>query len=96
MQKLQEAFNYRSKKQNKIEKIKALKAPLSVYQKLDQICSEGLDHLKEEDSSYFLKCFGAFLKKDGKFMLRVRIPAGQLSIEQAAKIGEVSQKYGED
>lgn len=96
MNKLQEAFEVRNKKQNKIEQIKELKTPLSVYQKLDEICAAGLDDLNDEDSSYFLKCFGAFLKKDGKFMLRVRIPAGQLSIEQAAKIGAVSQKYGED
>ena len=96
MHRLQEAFELRNKKQNKIEQIKKLKTPLSVYQKLDEICAAGLDDLNDEDSSYFLKCFGAFLKKDGKFMLRVRIPAGQLSIEQAAKIGEVSQQYGED
>ncbi|MGB5506540.1 MAG: ferredoxin--nitrite reductase [Sulfurovum sp.] len=96
MHKLQEAFELRNKKLNKIEKIKELKTPLSVYQKLDEICTAGLNELNDEDSSYFLKCFGAFLKKDGKFMLRVRIPAGQLSIEQAAKIGEVSKQYGED
>lgn len=96
MHKLQEAFELRNKKLNKIEKIKELKTPLSVYQKLDDICAAGLDQLKDEDGSYYLKCFGAFLKKDGKFMLRVRIPAGQLSIEQAEKIGEVSKKYGED
>ena len=49
MHKLQEAFEARNKKLNKIEKIKELKAPLSVYQKLDQICAEGLDALKDED-----------------------------------------------
>lgn len=96
MHKLQEAFELRNKKLNKIEIIKELKTPLSVYHKLDEICAAGLNKLNDEDSSYFLKCFGAFLKKDGKFMLRIRIPAGQLSIEQAAKIGEVSKQYGED
>lgn len=96
MEKLQQAFEERNKKQNKIEKLKEIKAPISVYKRLELISSEGLDYLKDEDSSFFLKCFGAFLKKDGKFMLRVRIPAGQLSIEQAFKIGEVSKNYGED
>ncbi|MDM5270607.1 ferredoxin--nitrite reductase [Sulfurovum sp. zt1-1] len=96
MSKLQQAFNERNNKINKIEKIKELKTPMSIYNRLNSISSSGLEYLKEEDSSFFLKCFGAFLKKDGKFMLRVRIPAGQLNIEQATKIGELSKVYGED
>lgn len=96
MNSLQQAFNERNKKVNKIEKIKELKTPISVYNRLKSISSSGLDNLKEEDGSFFLKCFGAFLKKDGKFMLRVRIPAGQLSVEQAQKIGEISKAYCED
>lgn len=93
---LEEAFNQRNKKQNKIEKIKALKTPMEVYHQLDAICGAGLEKLSDVDASFFLKCFGAFLKKDGLFMLRVRIPAGQLSNEQAKKVGEVSKMYGED
>lgn len=96
MKKLQQAFDERNKKQNKIEKLKELKTPLSVYERLESISSEGLESLKDEDGSYFLKCFGAFLKKDGKFMLRVRIPAGQLSIEQAQRIGKISKAFCED
>lgn len=96
MSKLQEAFDSRNTKQNKIEKIKALKTPMSVYEKLDEICAGTLEDLKDEDASYYLKCFGLFLKKDGKFMLRIRIPAGQLSATQAAKIGEISMSYGKD
>lgn len=96
MKTLEEAYVERSKKVNKIEKLKALKTPMEVYTKLDDICANGLENLEKSDGDYFLKCFGAFLKKDGKFMLRVRIPAGQLSVEQAGKIGEISKKYGED
>ena len=96
MHRLEEAFEARNKKLNKIEQIKELKTPLSVYEKLDEICEAGLDKLSDEDGNFFLKCFGAFLKKDGKFMLRIRIPAGQLNIDQALKVGEVSKKYGED
>jgi ferredoxin-nitrite reductase len=94
--KLQEALDARSEKVNKIEKIKELKTPLSVYERLDEICASGLDALADEDSSYFLKCFGVFLKKDGKFMIRVRIPGGQLSCQQAQKLGEISKIYGQD
>ena len=86
----------RSKKINKIEKLKETKTPMEVYNKLDEICANGLENLEEGDSGFFLKCFGAFLKKDGKFMLRVRIPAGQMSMEQARKIGELSKAYGDD
>jgi len=93
---LEEAFEARNKKINKIEKIKATKTPMEVYKKLDEICASGLENLEDADSGFFLKCFGAFLKKDGKFMLRVRIPAGELSVEQAMKIGEVSKLYGDD
>lgn len=96
MSKLQEAYDARAGKVNKIEKIKELKTPMSVYEKLDDICSNGLENLSDEDSSYYLKCFGLFLKKDDTFMLRVRVPAGQLTPIQAKKIGEVSQKYGDD
>lgn len=93
---LQSALDDRSQKINKIEKIKGLKKPMSVYDRLDEICEEGIEALADEDASYYLKCFGLFMKKDFKFMLRIRIPAGQLTSIQASKIGEISMKYGED
>jgi len=96
MKKLHEAYELRNKKQNKIEKIKELKTPASVYSNLKSICESGYENLQDEDSKYFLKCFGLFDKGDGKFMIRVRIPAGQLSVEQAIAIGEISKEFGED
>jgi ferredoxin-nitrite reductase len=96
MNTLVEAKNSRSKKINKIEEIKSLKSAISVYERLELICKNGLDNLENEDTSFFLKCFGLFLKKDGKFMLRIRIPAGQLKAEQAVKLGELSYKYGKN
>ncbi|MFT7004452.1 MAG: ferredoxin-nitrite reductase [Sulfurimonas sp.] len=96
MKALKVAFDGRSSKINKIEKIKELKKPISVYDRLDEICANGLDALADEDAKFYLKCFGLFLKKDKKFMLRIRIPAGQLSAIQAQKIAELSTTYGED
>ncbi len=96
MQILQQAKEARNAKHNKIEAIKRLKTPLSVYNQLQTICQNGLENVSDEDSDYFLKCFGLFVKEDGRFMLRIRIPAGQLSPVQALKLGEVSQQYGED
>lgn len=96
MKKLHEAFEARNKKQNKIEAIKALKTPMSVYNNLKIICESGYENLKDEDSKYFLKSFGLFDKGEGEFMIRVRIPAGQLSPEQALVIGNVSKEFGKD
>lgn len=96
MNKLMQAYEQRSKKINKIEQLKELKTPMSVYERLAEIAVGGLENLKDEDAKLFLKCFGLFLKDDGKFMLRLRIPAGQLSYVQAMKLGEISKNYGED
>ncbi len=93
--KLDEAKEARSKKINKVEVVKSEKEPMTVYSRLEDIAKGGIENLTKEDSSYFLKCFGLFYK-DGDFMLRVRIPAGQAGYDQAVRIGEVAQKYGND
>ena len=95
MKTLQEALAARSKKVNKIESTKAIKAPMEVYEKLEDIAAAGYEGLAKEDSAYFLKCFGLFDKGED-FMLRVRVPAGQLTYDQAIRIGKVAQKYGND
>lgn len=95
MQQLEKAKTLRSKKENKIEQIKALKSPMDVHERLEAIAKAGYEGLAKEDSSYFLKCFGLFDKGED-FMLRVRVPAGQLSYIQALRIGEVAKQYGKD
>ena len=92
---LAKAFEQRNKKQNKVEKTKASKNVMDVYAELETIAAAGHEALSKEDASYFLKCFGLFDKGD-YFMLRVRIPIGQLNNEQAVRIGEVAKKYGDD
>ncbi len=92
---LEKAFEARNSKVNKVETTKALKKPMDVYAKLEEIAAAGYEGLAKEDSAYFLKCFGLFDKGED-FMLRVRVPAGQLNYEQALRIGEVAQKYGND
>ena len=85
----------RAKKINKIEKIKMLKEPMDVFARLEDIAAGGYEKLDKEDSAYFLKCFGLF-DKGTDFMLRIRIPAGQLNFAQAVRIGEVAKEYGND
>jgi ferredoxin-nitrite reductase len=92
---LEQAFENRNKKQNKVEGTKALKLPMDVHAQLSKIAEAGYEGLAKEDSAYFLKCFGLFDKGED-FMLRVRVPIGQLNNEQAMRIGEVAQKYGND
>lgn len=96
MKKLHEAYVAHSKKVNKIETLKELKTPKSVYDNLKDICEAGYENLKDEDSKYFLKCFGLFDKGNEEFMIRVRIAGGQLSIDKALAIGEISKEYGND
>ncbi len=92
---LKKAQEARNKKINKIEKTKVLKAPMDVFAKLEEIAAGGYEKLTKEDSAYFLKCFGLFDKGED-FMLRIRIPAGQLNFNQAVRIGEISKEYGND
>ena len=95
---LQEAFEKRSAKVNKIEKVKTLKTPEEAFAQLETYAREGYDAIAAEDLSYFLKCFGLFDRPQTpkKFMIRVRIPGGQLSHEQAVVLGEIARDYGED
>jgi len=92
---LAKALEARSKKVNKVEVTKALKLPMEVHAQLEAIAGAGYDALAKEDSAYFLKCFGLFDKGED-FMLRVRVPIGQLNNEQAMRIGKVAKKYGND
>ncbi len=98
MKALKEAFTARSKKINKIEKIKESKIPQEVYNRLDAYAANGFDSIPEEDKSYFLKCFGIYYRPatPEKFMLKLRIPGGFMSAEQARVIGECAKEFGQD
>ena len=98
MQALQDAFNARNKKLNKIEGVKALKSPQEAYDKLDEYASKGFDSVPEEDKAYFLKCFGIYYRPatPEKFMLKLRIPGGFMTSAQAKVIGECAEEFGED
>jgi len=92
---LEKAKETRSRKINKVEATKALKEPMEVYAKLEEIAAAGYEGLAKEDSAYFLKCFGLFDKGED-FMLRVRIPGGKLNHTQALRLGEVAKTYAND
>ena len=99
LQVLKKAYEARSKKVNKVEKVKDLKNPIEAFEQISKYAQEGYDSIPAEDKKYFLKCFGIF-DKDGmtpkQFMMRVRIAGGHLNALQANKIGEIAQKFGQD
>jgi len=98
MEKLQKVSQERNEKINKIELLKQEYSPQEAWEKLDYYAKSGFSSIPEHDLNYFLKCFGIFYRPatPGRFMLRVRIPGGRLTYQQAKRIGEVAKKYGND
>jgi len=98
MEILKKAYDKRSDKVNKIEKMKKLRSPLEAYEQLETYAKNGYDSILDEDKSFFLKCFGIYDKKatPNEFMMRIRISGGQLTYEQAMVLGEVAKEYGQD
>jgi len=98
MEALQKAYEARSKKLNKIEKLKALKTPQEAYEKLEEYAQNGYASIPEEDKSYFLKCFGIYYRPatPERFMIKLRIPGGYFNAAQARVIGECAQEFGQD
>jgi len=88
---LKDRFDSRSKKLNKIEKIKALQTPT---QALDNLQNQ---QLSDEDKSFFLKCFGCFYKeKTDDYMIRVRVVGGKLTPLQAKIIANIAIEFGDN
>ena len=98
MEKLIKVSQERNKKINKIEKLKQQHTPQEAWEKLEYYAKNGFSSIPEHDLSFFFKCFGVFYRPatPEKFMIRVRIPGGRLTYEQALKLGEVAKKYGND
>jgi len=88
----------RNQKINKIEKIKPNRTVDEAMEKLKEYATTGYDSIEKDDKAVFFKYFGIFDKEksNGKnhFMLRVRIPGGQMTPQQAMKVGEVAKAYG--
>ncbi|MDA7817292.1 ferredoxin--nitrite reductase [Sulfurimonas sp.] len=98
MEALQKAYEARSTKVNKIEKVKDTKTPKEAFDKLEEYAKNGYDSIPDEDKNYFLKCFGIFDRPatPERFMIRVRIPGGHFNSKQARVIGECAKEYGQD
>ncbi len=88
----------RNQKINKIEKIKPKRTMQEAMDLLKSYAETGYDSIDKDDKAVFFKYFGIFDKEKSNganhFMLRVRVPSGQLSASQAKKIGEIAKEYG--
>ena len=80
---------------NKIEVLKQAKDGLDVYPDLLRYALEGHAAIDPDDFER-LKWYGLFHRKatPGYFMLRLRIPNGVLTSEQAAVVGEIANRCG--
>ncbi len=98
MEALQQAYEARAKKLNKIEKVKELKTPQEAYDKLQEYAQNGYESIPDEDKKYFLKCFGIYDRPatPERFMLKLRTSGGFLTSDQARVIGECAQEFGKN
>jgi ferredoxin-nitrite reductase len=82
-------------KRNPVERIKRDKAPLGIREELPALIAQGYEQVAEEDIVR-LQWWGLYHDKPkiGTFMLRVKVPAGQISPAHLRAVGEVSNLYG--
>src|SRR5260370_3498719 len=80
---------------NTVERIKQDKPPLGIRDELPALIAGGYEALPEEDMVR-LQWWGLYHDKPkiGTFMLRIKVPAGQLPAAHLRRIGEVSNRYG--
>ena len=82
-------------KRNPVERLKQEKAPLGIRDELPALIAAGYERVAEEDIVR-LQWWGLYHDKPkiGTFMLRIKLPAGQLTPAKLRAIGEVSNRYG--
>src|ERR1700746_160924 len=80
---------------NSVERIKRDKPPLGIREELPALVAQGYEAMAEEDVVR-LQWWGLYHDKPkiGTFMLRIKVPSGQLPAAHMRRIGEVSNRYG--
>ncbi len=84
-------------KLNKMERIKKEKNPFEVWDDLERYALTGFDSIHPDDFDRF-KWYGIYTQRpqsDGYFMLRIKIPNGDLTTQQLKVIAELAQRYGQ-
>src|SRR5471032_2220676 len=82
-------------KRNPVERLKQEKDPLGIRDELPALIAAGYERVAEEDIVR-LQWWGLYHDKPkiGTFMLRIKLPSGELSAAKLRAIGEVSNRYG--
>lgn len=98
MTSLMQANEARSAKIHKTETIKASFSAKEAWERLIGYSKSGYASITDDDKDFILKSFGIFDRPatPERFMVRVRIPGGALSVEQAMALAYVSTKFGQD
>ena len=95
MKVLEDAFQLRNKKINKIELLKQEEKVLDFWNNFENICNGDYENLSEIHEKHLLKCLGIYDRGDANnFTIRIRIPFGQLTPHQAKKLSSISKIYG--
>jgi sulfite reductase beta subunit-like hemoprotein len=82
---------------NKVEELKKQKDGLDVWPDLVRYSKTGFASITPDDMSRF-RWYGIYEQqpRDGHFMLRVKIPGGDISSAQWRVLGEIARDYGND
>jgi ferredoxin-nitrite reductase len=87
-----------NEKLNKTEKWKLEKDGLAIFKDIPYYAENGFASIPKEEWDKF-KWAGLYLqrpKEDGYFMMRVNVPSGILSYEQARELAAICKEYGRD
>ncbi|MFZ2888968.1 nitrite/sulfite reductase [Sulfuricurvum sp.] len=98
MTSLQQANADRSSKRHKTESIKDVFNAAEAWERLIGYSKSGYASISEDDKDFVLKSFGVFDRPatPERFMIRVRVAGGALSIAQAMSVAYVAKKFGQD
>lgn len=81
---------------NKVEEIKKAKDGLDVWPDLLRYSKEGYGAIEADDFTR-MRWYGIYQQQpnEGHFMLRVKIPSGDVSAAQWRRMGEIARDYGQ-
>ena len=82
-----------------VEQVKAELDPLEIRPRIERYARDGFDSIDPDDLNIRFKWWGLYTQRpqeDGYLMLRVRIPGGALTSDQAEAVGRVAIRYGRD
>ncbi|HEY8475371.1 MAG TPA: MoaD/ThiS family protein [Chloroflexota bacterium] len=84
-------------KRNSIERMKEEKFPLDIIHELPELIAKGYEAIPEEDIVR-LHWWGLAHDKPkvGTFMVRIKVPGGQITPAQLRALGEISLRYGKN